>query len=68
MTKRTAQLNVRLMHEEKAMIAAAEAGFKGLADFLRSTVPFLARTDLESAFIRVHLWLPILCVSGVLCG
>ena len=38
--KRTTQVNVRLTHEEKAMIAAAaaKAGFKGLADFIRSTV------------------------------
>jgi predicted RNase H-like HicB family nuclease len=38
--KRTTQVNVRLTHEEKAMIAAAAAksGFKGLADFIRTTV------------------------------
>jgi predicted RNase H-like HicB family nuclease len=38
--KRTTQVNVRLTHEERAMIAAAaaKAGFKGLADFIRSTV------------------------------
>ena len=38
--KRTTQVNVRLTHEEKAMIAAAaaKAGFKGLADFIRTTV------------------------------
>jgi len=38
--KRTTQVNIRLTHEEKAMIAtaAAKAGFKGLADFIRTTV------------------------------
>jgi predicted RNase H-like HicB family nuclease len=38
--KRTTQVNVRLTHEEKALIAAAaaKAGFKGLADFIRTTV------------------------------
>ena len=38
--KRTTQVNVRLTHEEKAMIASAatRAGFKGLADFIRTTV------------------------------
>ena len=38
--KRTTQVNVRLTHEEKAMIASAatKAGFKGLADFIRTTV------------------------------
>jgi predicted RNase H-like HicB family nuclease len=38
--KRTTQVNVRLTHEEKSMIAAAAArsGFKGLADFIRSTI------------------------------
>lgn len=38
--KRTTQVNVRLTYEEKAMIAtaAAKAGFKGLADFIRTTV------------------------------
>jgi predicted RNase H-like HicB family nuclease len=36
--KRTTQVNVRLTHEEKAVIAAAKAGFKGLADFIRTTV------------------------------
>ncbi len=38
--KRTTQVNVRLTHEEKAIIAAAaaKAGFKGLADFIRTTV------------------------------
>jgi predicted RNase H-like HicB family nuclease len=38
--KRTTQVNVRLTHEEKSMIAAAAAksGFKGLADFIRTTV------------------------------
>jgi len=38
--KRTTQVNVRLTHEEKAMIAnaATRAGFKGLADFIRTTV------------------------------
>jgi len=38
--KRTTQVNVRLTHEEKTMIAAAAAksGFKGLADFIRTTV------------------------------
>jgi predicted RNase H-like HicB family nuclease len=38
--KRTTQVNVRLTPEEKAMIAsaAAKAGFKGLADFIRTTV------------------------------
>lgn len=38
--KRTTQVNVRLTQEEKSMIAAAAArsGFKGLADFIRSTI------------------------------
>jgi len=38
--KRTTQVNVRLTHEEKALIASAatRAGFKGLADFIRTTV------------------------------
>jgi len=38
--KRTTQVNIRLTHEEKAMIAAAaaKAGFKGLADFIRTTI------------------------------
>jgi hypothetical protein len=37
--KRTTQVNVRLTYEEKAMIAAAaKAGFKGLADFIRTTI------------------------------
>jgi predicted RNase H-like HicB family nuclease len=38
--KRTTQVNVRLTHEEKSMIAAAatKSGFKGLADFIRTTV------------------------------
>jgi predicted RNase H-like HicB family nuclease len=38
--KRTTQVNVRLTHEEKSMIAAAAArsGFKGLADFIRTTI------------------------------
>jgi len=38
--KRTTQVNVRLTHEEKAMIAnaATRAGFKGLADYIRTTV------------------------------
>jgi uncharacterized protein (DUF1778 family) len=38
--KRTTQVNVRLTHEEKSMIAtaAANSGFKGLADFIRSAV------------------------------
>jgi predicted RNase H-like HicB family nuclease len=38
--KRNTQVNVRLTHEEKSMIAAAAAksGFKGLADFIRTTV------------------------------
>lgn len=38
--KRTTQVNIRLTPEEKAMIAsaAAQAGFKGLADFIRTTV------------------------------
>ncbi len=38
--KRTTQVNVRLTHEEKALIAsaAAQSGFQGLADFIRSTV------------------------------
>jgi predicted RNase H-like HicB family nuclease len=38
--RRTTQVNVRLTYEEKAMIAAAaaKAGFKGLADFIRTTV------------------------------
>jgi predicted RNase H-like HicB family nuclease len=38
--KRTTQVNIRLTPEEKAMIAsgAAKAGFKGLADFIRTTV------------------------------
>lgn len=38
--KRTTQVNVRLTPEEKALIAsaAAKTGFKGLADFIRSTV------------------------------
>jgi predicted RNase H-like HicB family nuclease len=38
--KRNAQVNVRLTHEEKAMIAnaATRAGFKGLADYIRTTV------------------------------
>ena len=38
--KRTTQVNVRLTQEEKAMIAnaATRAGFKGLADFIRTTV------------------------------
>ena len=38
--KRTTQVNIRLTHEEKAMIAsaAAKSGFKGLADFIRTTV------------------------------
>ena len=38
--KRNTQVNVRLTHEEKSMIAAAAAksGFKGLADFIRTTI------------------------------
>jgi predicted RNase H-like HicB family nuclease len=38
--KRSTQVNIRLTHEEKSMIAAAAArsGFKGLADFIRTTV------------------------------
>jgi predicted RNase H-like HicB family nuclease len=38
--KRNTQVNVRLTHEEKALIAAAaaKAGFKGLGDFIRATV------------------------------
>ncbi len=38
--KRTTQVNVRLTHEEKALLtsAAAQSGFQGLADFLRATV------------------------------
>jgi predicted RNase H-like HicB family nuclease len=38
--KRTTQVNVRLTHEEKATIAnaATRAGFKGLADYIRTTV------------------------------
>lgn len=38
--KRTTQVNVRLTQEEKSMIAAAAArsGFKGLADFIRTTI------------------------------
>jgi predicted RNase H-like HicB family nuclease len=38
--KRTTQVNVRLTQEEKAMIAnaATRAGFKGLADYIRTTV------------------------------
>ena len=38
--KRTAQVNIRLTPEEKALIAsaAAKAGFKGLGDFIRTTV------------------------------
>jgi len=38
--KRTTQVNVRLTQEEKSMIASAatRAGFKGLADFIRTTV------------------------------
>ncbi|MBM4024287.1 MAG: type II toxin-antitoxin system HicB family antitoxin [Planctomycetes bacterium] len=38
--KRTTQVNIRLTHEEKAMIAsaAAKSGFKGLGDFIRTTV------------------------------
>ena len=38
--KRTTQVNVRLSHEEKTIIAnaATRAGFKGLADFIRTTV------------------------------
>ena len=38
--KRTTQVNVRLTHEEKSMIAttAANSGFKGLADFIRAAV------------------------------
>ena len=38
--KRTTQVNVRLTHEEKSLIASAanRAGFKGLADFIRTTV------------------------------
>lgn len=38
--KRNTQVNVRLTHEEKSMItaAAAKSGFKGLADFIRTTV------------------------------
>ncbi len=38
--KRNTQVNVRLTHEEKALIAAAAAksGFKGLGDFIRATV------------------------------
>jgi predicted RNase H-like HicB family nuclease len=38
--KRTTQVNVRLTYEEKSMItaAAANSGFKGLADFIRTTV------------------------------
>jgi predicted RNase H-like HicB family nuclease len=38
--KRNTQVNVRLTHEEKALIAAAatKSGFKGLGDFIRATV------------------------------
>ncbi len=38
--KRTTQVNVRLTQEEKTMIAnaAAQAGFKGLGDYIRTTV------------------------------
>jgi predicted RNase H-like HicB family nuclease len=38
--KRTTQVNVRLTYEEKSMIAtaAANSGFKGLADFIRNVV------------------------------
>jgi predicted RNase H-like HicB family nuclease len=38
--KRNTQVNIRLTHEEKSMIAAAAArsGFKGLGDFIRTTV------------------------------
>jgi uncharacterized protein (DUF1778 family) len=38
--KRNTQVNVRLTHEEKALIAAAAAksGFKGLGDFIRAIV------------------------------
>jgi len=38
--KRTTQVNVRFTHEEKSMIAtaAANSGFKGLADFIRNAV------------------------------
>lgn len=38
--KRTTQVNVRLTQEEKAMIAnaATRAGFKGMADYIRTTV------------------------------
>lgn len=38
--KRTTQVNVCLTHEEKSLIAsaAAKSGFKGLADFIRTTV------------------------------
>jgi len=38
--KRNTQVNVRLTHEEKILIAnaATRAGFKGLADFIRTTV------------------------------
>ena len=38
--KRTTQVNIRLTQEEKSMIAAAasRSGFKGLADFIRSTI------------------------------
>ena len=38
--KRTTQVNVRLTHEERSMIAtaAANSGFKGLADFIRTAV------------------------------
>jgi len=38
--RRTTQVNVRLTQEEKAMIAnaATRAGFKGMADYIRTTV------------------------------
>ena len=38
--KRTTQVNIRLTHEEKARntATATKAGFKGLADFIRTTV------------------------------
>jgi uncharacterized protein (DUF1778 family) len=37
--KRNIQVNVRLTHEDKSMIAAAaKSGFKDLADFIPTTV------------------------------
>jgi predicted RNase H-like HicB family nuclease len=38
--KRTTQVNVRLTQEEKTMIASAatRAGFKGLGDYIRTTI------------------------------